>query len=222
MTNSIIVVEDDENQREFLAGLLSDNGYLVKSAESGTAALKLIEKITPDLVLLDLGLPDIGGETVFREIKKNYPQVSIILLTARGKSSDIVEGFKLGADDYIAKPYNDDELLARIEARLRSGGMRTKLTVADLKLDTKAFEVVRGNKKINLTPKEFKLLEYLIANKNQVLSREMILNRVWLYPEDIETRAVDVYIGYLRKKIDTGFKKKLIQSMRGYGYSIKE
>lgn len=220
MRNSIVLVEDDENQREFLAGLLTDRGYSVRTAENGTSALKLIEKVTPDLVLLDLGLPDIGGETVFSEIKKNYPQVPIVLLTARSKSSDIVEGFKLGADDYVAKPYNDDELLARVEARLRNKGSQAKLVVEDLELDTKNFEVKRGNKKINLTPKEFKLLEYLMSNKNQVLSREMILNRVWLYPEDIETRAVDVYIGYLRKKIDTGFGRKLINSKRGYGYSI--
>lgn len=220
MRNSIVLVEDDENQREFLAGLLTDRGYSVRTAENGTSALKLIEKVTPDLVLLDLGLPDIGGETVFSEIKKNYPQVPIVLLTARSKSSDIVEGFKLGADDYVAKPYNDDELLARVEARLRNKGSQAKLVVEDLELDTKNFEVRRGNKKINLTPKEFKLLEYLMSNKNQVLSREMILNRVWLYPEDIETRAVDVYIGYLRKKIDTGFGRKLINSKRGYGYSI--
>lgn len=145
-----------------------------------------------------------------------------MLLTARSKSSDIVEGFKLGADDYVAKPYNDDELLARVEARLRNRGAQVKLVVADLELDTKTFDVKKGSKKINLTHKEFKLLEYLMSNKNQVLSREMILNRVWLYPEDIETRAVDVYIGYLRKKIDTGISKKLIQSRRGYGCSIGE
>lgn len=216
----IVVVEDNENQREFLEGFLTGEGYSVRTVADGTNALKLTESVEPDLVILDLGLPDIAGETVFSELRKSYPDLPVVILTARDRESDVIAGFKLGADDYVTKPYNAEELLARIRARLKHTAS-TKLRVADLEFDTKKFEVRRAGRKINLTPKEFKLLEYLVANRGQVLSREMILSRVWLYSPDMETRAVDVYIGYLRKKIDSAFDKKLIISVRGFGYMIK-
>jgi DNA-binding response OmpR family regulator len=130
----------------------------------------------------------------------------------------------LGADDYVTKPFVADELLARITARLRnqSSVKDNKLVVGDLVLDNKTFEVQRGETSIQLTPQEFKLLEYLMNNKGRILTREMILNRVWLYSPDIETRVVDVYMGYLRKKIDQDFDKKLLHSVRGFGYMIKD
>lgn len=221
MLATVILVEDDENQREVLQKLLIDEGYTVHSVGTGSAALKLFEEFKPDIALVDLGLPDVSGESVFVEIKKLYPDLPVILLTARGTSADIVEGFKLGADDYVAKPYNIDELLARIGARLSNGPTSSKLVVGDLELNDKTFEVKRAGKKIKLTPKEFKLLEYLMTNQGQVLTRDMILSRVWMYSPDMQSRAVDVYIGYLKKKVDGGFGKKLIQSVRGYGYMIK-
>lgn len=221
MVSKILVVEDDAGIQEFLRELLLDNGYAVETALDGVAALNLIKKSQPDLVILDLGLPNVAGEAVCIEIRKKYPDLPIIILTAKDDVSDVVKGLNLGADDYITKPFVADELLARIRARLRHGE-DVKLQVADLELNNKTFEVKRGGKPIQLSPHEFKLLQYLISNKGRVLTREMILNRVWLYSYEVDTRVVDVYIGYLRKKIDSEFKKKLIHSVRGFGYMIKE
>lgn len=221
MLKKILVVEDDEEIRDFIIKLLRDNDYAPVGVGDGAAALKTFDKYLPDLVILDLGLPKVSGETVCLEIKKNYPQVPVILLTAQAQSADILYGFKLGADDYIAKPFVGAELLARIKARFGSAG-DDGLKIGDLELSTKTFEVKRGGKVIPLTQKEFELLHYLMINKGRVLTREMILNKVWLYSPDIESRVVDVYIGYLRKKIDGKHKKKLIHSSRGFGYSLKE
>ncbi|KKR51084.1 MAG: Two component transcriptional regulator, winged helix family [Candidatus Curtissbacteria bacterium GW2011_GWA1_40_16] len=222
MSSSVLIVEDDENQREVLIKLLVDDGFSVNSAGTGAEAIKFLEKFRPDIVLLDLGLPDISGETVLSASRKMYPDLPVIILTARGTSADVVSGFRLGADDYVSKPYNIDEILARIKARLNRLKTSDKLVVGDLEINEKTFEVRRAGRKITLTPKEFKLLEYLMVNKGQVLSRDMILSRVWMYSPDMETRAVDVYIGYLRRKVDKGFKKSLIQSVRGYGYMLRD
>lgn len=221
MTSKILVVEDDTNIQEYLKETLLESGYSVDSALNGITALNLVKKSLPDLVVLDLGLPDINGETICAEIKKKHPDLPIIILTAKGTTSDIVHGLDLGADDYLAKPFESKELLARIKARLRQKG-NTKLKVEELELDNTTLEVKRGSRKISLTPTEFKLLEYLMNNKGRVLSREMILNRIWLSSPDIETRVVDVYMGYLRKKIDADSPKQLIQSIRGFGYVIKD
>lgn len=221
MVNKILVVEDDQSIQEFLKEYLLDNGYAVDTASDGVQALNSLKKAQPDLVLLDLGLPNVTGEAVCLEIRKKYPDLPVIILTAKDDVSDIVRGLNLGADDYITKPFVSEELLARIKARLRHGE-DVKLQVADLELNNKTFEVKRSEKLIQLSPHEFKLLQYLISNKGRVLTREMILNRVWLYSYEVDTRVVDVYIGYLRKKIDSDFKKKLIHSVRGFGYMIKE
>lgn len=224
MTNStILIVEDDPGIRKYLEEVLIENRFAVQSTGEGTTALKLLESIQPDLVLLDLKLPDIAGETICREIAKHYPGTAVIILTAKDTTSDIVEGLDLGADDYMTKPFTAEELVARIKARLRSkGNTDTVLKVADLELNVKTYFVARAGKEVKLTPQEFKLLTYLMANKNQVLTREMILNRIWEHSQDVETRVVDVYIGYLRKKIDLSGKKKLIQSLRGFGYIMKD
>jgi DNA-binding response OmpR family regulator len=220
---TILIVEDDPGVQKYLKELLLDNSYSVQVAPDGVAALNSIKRLAPDLVILDLGLPNMSGEAVCMEIRKNYPDLKIIILTAKDSISDIVQGLDLGADDYMTKPFVADELLARIKARLRDqGGTDTKLTVDDLELDGKTLEVKRKGELIQLTPQEFKLLQYLMSNQGRILTREMILNRVWLYSPDIETRVVDVYMGYLRKKIDNGYDKKLIQSVRGFGYMIKE
>jgi DNA-binding response OmpR family regulator len=223
MINTILVVEDDKSLQEYLKELLLDNNYSVKVATDGVAALKLIKKTQPDLILLDLGLPNVSGETVCLEVRKNFPDIPVVILTARDSVSDVVRGLDLGADDYITKPFAADELLARVKARLRGyDSLSAKMKVADLEIDNKTYEVRRGGKLIDLTPQEFKLLQYLIHNKGRVLTRDMILNRIWLYSPDIETRVVDVYMGYLRKKIDGKAKKKLLRSIRGFGYMIKE
>ncbi len=223
MVNKILVVEDDLGLQKYLKELLLNNQYSVQVASEGVTALNSIDKLPPDLVVLDLGLPDISGESVVKEVRKKHPELPVIILTAKDAVSDIVEGLNLGADDYITKPFVADELLARIKARFRRDkATDTKLKVDDLELDEKTMEVRRDNKLVQLTPQEFKLLEYLMRNKGGILTRDMILNRVWLYSQDIETRVVDVYMGYLRKKIDNGYKKRLLHSIRGFGYMIKE
>jgi|SRR3989344_4630781 len=223
MAKTILVVEDDSGVQKYLKELLLDNGFGVQTAPDGISALNSIAKLAPDLVILDLGLPNMTGEAVCQEIRKKYPDLPVIILTAKDGVPDIVQGLSLGADDYVTKPFVADELLARIKARLRSNGFTdTRLKVADLELDDKTMEVKRDNKNIQLTPQEFKLLQYLMNNKGRILTREMILNRVWLYSQDIETRVVDVYMGYLRKKIDNSHPKKLIHSVRGFGYMVKD
>jgi DNA-binding response OmpR family regulator len=145
----------------------------------------------------------------------------VIILTAKDNIQNIVEGFNLGAEDYITKPFDNEELLARIKARLKNNQTGI-LKVADLKLNTQTKEVSRQDKLIDLTKTEFNLLKYLLTNKNQVLSRDMILNHVWGYQDETNTRVVDVYIGYLRKKIDQEFDPKLIHSVRGFGYMLSD
>ena len=223
MTDMVLIVEDDKGLQKYLRELLLDNGYAVQTASDGVSALESLTKSEPDVVVLDLGLPSISGEAVCQEIRKHNKNLPIIILTAKDGITDIVQGLNLGADDYITKPFVADELLARIKARLRKNGdNEAVLKIADLELNTQTMEVRRAEKIIQLTPQEFKLLQYLMSNKGRILSREMILSRIWLYSADVETRVVDVYIGYLRKKIDTGFSKKLIHSIRGFGYVVKE
>lgn len=220
--NKILVVEDDQTIREGIASFLSDNNFIVESVGDGAAALDSVKKKTPDLVILDLGLPKISGESVVQEIKKLFPNLPVIILTAKNQKTDILSGFSLGADDYISKPFDLEELMARISVRLKADNNGI-IEVEDLVLDPQAVRVTRGGKEIQLTPHEFKLLHYLLVNRGRVLSREMILNRVWKYSMDVDTRVVDVYIGYLRRKIDNNsYKKKLISSIRGFGYIIKD
>ena len=220
MTYKILVVEDDKNIREYLEGSLKENGYVVKSTADGAIALKYAKENKVDLVVLDLGIESITGETVCAELKKMTPTLPIIILTARNTTNDIVHGLDIGADDYMSKPFETDELLARIRSRLKQKSTPV-LEVDDLMVDTTTFQVKRQEKPIHLTATEFKLLEYLMINQGIVLSREAILDHIWLYSPDVETRVVDVYIGYLRKKIDEGHTKKLIQCIRGFGYSIR-
>ncbi|MCL5970904.1 MAG: response regulator transcription factor [Patescibacteria group bacterium] len=220
MKNKILIIEDNKDLQFSLKTFLLENNFLVEQAFGGATGLQKIENSLPDLVILDLGLPDIDGESVCLRLKKDYEDLPVIILTARNTPKDTVKGFNLGADDYIPKPFDLDELLSRIKARLKQTSS-SKLVVADLTLNSKTFEVTRAGKIISLTPTEFRLLEYLLLNKGKVLSREVILNRVWSYEADVETRVVDVYIGYLRKKIDSPFKTKLISCIRGFGYTIK-
>ncbi len=222
MVRTILVVEDDSALQKYLKDLLTENGYSVKTINDGIQTLNSLSKFIPDVIILDLGLPKMSGESVCVEIRKKYPEIKIIILTAKDKSTEIIHGLNLGADDYMTKPFSADELLARIKARLRSGDdIINELKINGLELNSDTFAVKRDGKAIQLTPQEFKLLQYLMKNKDRILTREMILNRIWLYSTEVETRVVDVYIGYLRKKIDAGFSKKLIHSIRGFGYMIK-
>lgn len=223
MTETILIVEDQKELQTYLKEFLVDNDYLVLTASDGISALNMISKSQPDLVLLDLGLPNMSGESVCLEIRKKWPDLKVIILSARNDTLDIVKGLNLGADDYVTKPFQLEELLARIKVRFRQNTKHsTKRSVADLDLDLETHEVKRGKELITLSPTEFKLLDYLMANKGKVITREMILNKIWAASPDIETRSVDIYIGYLRKKIDEGHKQKLIHSIRGFGYIVKE
>lgn len=218
-----MVIEDDNDIRKYINTLLLDIGYSVVEAPDGVKALDLVESRRPDLVILDLGLPKLSGESVMTEIRKKFPDLPVIILTAKDDVTDIVKGLNLGADDYITKPFKGEELIARIKARLRHLEHNgTSLKVADLELNTKTFEVKRGDRIISLSHKEYELLQYLMINAGRVLTRDMILQRIWLTADYIEPRVVDVYIGYLRKKIDQNSKKLLINTVRGFGYVIKE
>ncbi len=219
----ILIVEDDLDFQSYLSQILKSNGYTTKATAKGIQALEMITDHQPDLIILDLELPDMQGEGVCQEITKDYPEIPIIMLTAKSSISEKVNGLNLGADDYITKPFIPEEFLARIKARLRhKTSSDTILKIADLTLDTQKIEVKRNNQKITLSPQEFKLLEYLMQNQGIVLTREMILSRIWDNPMEVETRVVDVYIGYLRKKIDANHQKPLIHSTRGFGYSLHE
>lgn len=217
----ILVVEDDQTIRELIRDFLVEHNYLVDTASDGVEALEITKKQQPDVVVLDLALPKLTGESVCKEMKRLYPQMPVIILTAKNRTDDVLSGFKLGADDYIGKPFEIEELLARIRSKLKNVEQE-KLQIEDLVLDTKSVTVTRSGEKILLSPHEFKLLHYLMINKGKVLSREMILNRVWQYSFDIDSRVVDVYIGYLRRKIDAKYEKKLIESVRGFGYVMKD
>lgn len=223
MVHKILIIEDDKDLQESLKELFVEAGYFVKTASDGVEALRQISNNEFDLVILDLGLPVMSGESVCLEVRRKFPEMRIIILTARDTTPDIISGLNLGADDYITKPFVVDELLARVKARLRfRGNNDQKLKIADLELDSTTYEVRRGGKDLKLTPQEFKLLQYLMSNKGRVLTRDSILNKVWVYSQDVDTRVVDVYMGYLRKKIDRGSKKELLHSVRGFGYMIKE
>jgi len=219
----VVVIEDDKDFRDYLKNILTNNGFVTQPFSKGSEAINFLESHQTDLVILDLTLPDMTGEAVCMEIRKLLPGLPIIMLTAKISVNEKIEGFNLGADDYITKPFIPDEFLARVRARLRDkNGGQNILQVGDLELDKSKIEVMRAGRVIKLRPTEFKLLEFLMSNPGTVLSREMILNRVWSYGLEIESRVVDVYMGYLRKKIDASTTKKLIHSVRGFGYTIKE
>ncbi len=223
MATKLLIVEDNNALQGVLSKILQDEGFVTEVTSSGSEALAKIEKMPPGLVLLDLGLPDIQGESVLKKIRENYPRLPVVILTAKSKPQEIAEGLNLGADDYLAKPFAVEELLARINARIKGGGNKKDfLRVGNLALDLSRMTAKRGSREINLTKTEFELLKLLLENTGRVLTREMILNHVWAYSTEVETRVVDVYIGYLRYKIDSGFKKKLIQNKRGFGYLIDD
>jgi len=222
MNKNILVVEDDNSIRNYLKELLSDRGYVVTQASSGIKALELLEKSQIDLALLDLTLPDISGETICQECRKRFPEVKIIILTAKEGVQNIVHGLQMGADDYITKPFTIEELLARIQARLRSAETQAEIIkIKDLEINSQIYTVTKKGKQIDLTPQEFKLLHFLAINKNKVMTRDIILSKIWFFSPEVDTRVVDVYIGYLRKKIELPSEQKIITSVRGFGYMLK-
>lgn len=226
--DKILVIEDEKKIARIITMELEYEGYEVHAEHAGEQGLEKVLAGKWDLVLLDVMLPEISGLEILRRIRNTSVNVPVILLTARDSIPDKVTGLDLGANDYMTKPFQIEELLARIRASLRISKMQMKqeqekiLQVDDLQVFVKSYSVKRANIDIELTPREFELLLYLMENKNIVLSREQILNHVWGYDFMADTNVVDVYIRYLRKKIDYEFEKQLIQTIRGIGYVIKD
>ena len=221
----ILIVEDEKQMADFINLELKHEGYDVDICYDGEQGYENALKTTYDIILLDIMLPKINGMEVCRRlrIKKDTP---IIMLTAKGDITDKVNGLDIGADDYLTKPFEIEELLARIRVILRRKSQATNqskvIQVANLKLDLEKKQVTRDGKNIELTKKEYELLEYLMKNNGIVISREKIIESVWDYDFVGDTKIVDVFIRYLRSKIDDEYDKKLINTVRGFGYVIQE
>ncbi|PWL94240.1 MAG: DNA-binding response regulator [Clostridiales bacterium] len=220
----ILVCEDQRDLNKITVKHLTAEGYSVDSCYDGEEALAFIDMAEYDAVVLDIMMPKKDGISVLKEMRSAGNNTPVIFLTAKDSIEDRVSGLDSGANDYLIKPFSFDELLARIRAMTRksSGNLSNIFTAADLTLDTSAHTVYRAGKEITLSAKEFSLLEYLLRNKGRVLTRDMIENNIWNFDYEGGTNAVDVYIRYLRKKIDDAFEPKLIHTVRGSGYVLKE
>jgi two-component system OmpR family response regulator len=221
----LLVVDDEPSIRELLTASLRFAGFEVLPAADGAEALKLAEQHRPDLVVLDIMLPDLDGFTVTRKLRERGRDVPVVFLTARDETSDKVMGLTVGGDDYVTKPFSLEEVVARIRAVLRRTGVggapdTGRLVFHDLELDEDSHEVRRGGKLIDLSPTEFKLLRYLLLNPNRVLSKAQILDHVWAYDFNGEAGIVESYISYLRRKVDA-VEPALIHTRRGVGYVLR-
>lgn len=223
---NVLIVEDEQKLSRVLQLELNYENYTTEVANNGKQALELLESKKWDLVLLDIMLPELSGMEVLRRFRRNDTTTPIILLTARDQVHDKVSGLDLGANDYVTKPFQIEELLARIRVHLRkqtaAASSGDYLAVGDLQVDINTREVKRESQQIELTPREFDLLIYLMKNKNIVLTRDQLIEQVWGYDYFGDTNVVDVYIRYLRQKIDKGFEYTYINTVRGVGYTIKE
>lgn len=223
----ILIVEDEEKIARVLTLELGHEGYEVRHVTNGREGWNVAQQEKWDLILLDIMLPELNGIEVLRRIRQADPSIPIILLTARDSVPDIVSGLDYGANDYVTKPFSIEELMARIRSLLRQKKIvesqsSPTLEIADLSLDTRTREVRRGQRTIELTTKEYELLHFLLINQGSALSREQILSDVWGYEFIGDTNTVDVYIRYLRQKIDKDFEPKLIHTIRGVGYVLKD
>ncbi|QOC90515.1 response regulator transcription factor [Micromonospora craniellae] len=221
----LLVVEDDPNILELLSASLRFAGFDVATATSGSAALNAARDHRPDLVVLDVMLPDLDGFEVIRMMREGGTRTPVVFLTARDATDDKIRGLTLGGDDYVTKPFSLEELTARIRAVLRrtSSGEQApaRLTFADLELDEETHEVYRAGQRVQLSPTEFKLLRYLMLNANRVLSKAQILDHVWNYDFRGDDNIVESYISYLRRKVDTT-EPRLIHTLRGVGYVLRK
>jgi len=220
----ILVIEDEKKVANFIKRGLEEDGYAVTIVTDGAEGLKQSLSGDFSLVVMDRMLPKKDGISIISELRAAGKQVPILMLTARGSTEDIVSGLDAGADDYLTKPFAFAELVARVRALVRRSEQDrgAEIVFADLRLDPVSHKVWRGGKEIDLTAKEYGLLEYLVRNPNTVLSRAMIAEHVWDYAFDSFTNIIDVYINYLRKKIDKDYSVKLIHTVRGQGYILKE
>jgi two-component system copper resistance phosphate regulon response regulator CusR len=223
--SQVCLVEDEQKVAAFICKGLEEHGYKVKTAKNGGEAKTLIATEDFDLLILDIMLPDINGIELCRQIRITNTQTPILILSALEQVQNKVAGLKAGADDYLIKPFHFSELLARIEALLRRQKIVVKedhtLVFDDLKLDTWSNVAERAGNQITLTAKEFTLLELFMRNPNKILSREFIAEQVWGIDFDTGTNFIDVYVNYLRKKIEKGFAKKLIHTVIGMGYTLR-
>ena len=219
MTHKILVVDDDDALREMVGLVLSSNGYQPVFASDGISAVEVFKQSSPDLVLLDIMLPGQSGIDVCNQIRA-VSGVPIIMLTAKGDTEDVVVGLEAGADDYVVKPHNGAELVARVRARLRPlTDDAAVVAIGPLSLDPKSSEVKRGEEPVSLTPLEFKLLHTLASKPQQVFSREMLLEQVWGYQYKADTRLVNVHVQRLRSKVeDDPENPKIVMTVRGHGY----
>ena len=218
----ILVVDDERAVRESLRRALALEGYEVDLAEDGEMALESVRRAEPDALILDVLMPGIDGLEVSRRLRRGGSKVPILMLTARDAVENRVEGLDAGADDYVTKPFALEELLARVRALLRRTGAGEVMRFADLELDPSTRQVTRDGEPIELTRTEFALLELLMLNPRQVLTRTVIFERVWGYDFGYASNSLDVYIGYLRRKTEAGGRPRLIQTVRGVGYALRE
>ncbi|MGW3659341.1 response regulator transcription factor [Streptomyces sp. NPDC005151] len=221
----VLVVDDEPDLTEVLAGALSGEGWQVRTAADGASALATAREFRPDAVVLDWMLPDLDGLRVLRELRREAREVCVLFLTARDAVEDRIAGITAGGDDYVTKPFSLEEVLARLRGLLRRAGMagapgRHRLTVGELTMDEEAREVRRGGAVVELSRTEFELLRFLMRNPRRVLSKEQILDRVWAYDFGGRAHVVELYISYLRKKIDAG-RAPMIHTVRGVGYVLK-
>ncbi len=223
MGAKILIVEDDEGILKFLRRSLELEGYEVETATDGRSGLQLAQQSAPDLIILDWMLPGMDGLEVCRRLRLSGHKVPILMLTARDALSDRVRGLDEGADDYLTKPFETDELLARMRALLRRVGPSrpTVYRFADLTLDTGTRQARRGQRVIELTNKEYELLELFLRHPRQVLSRDLIYDRVWGYDFGGESNIIEVYVRYLRQKLEAGGEPRLIHTVRGVGYVLR-
>jgi two-component system OmpR family response regulator len=221
----VLVVDDEPNLAELLTSALRYEGWDVSTALDGQTAIKLARENEPDVVVLDIMLPDLDGISVLRRIRQTAPYLPVLFLTARDAVEDRVAGLTAGGDDYVTKPFSLEEVVARIRALLRRSGAATAqrdstITVGDLVMDEDAHEVLRAGQEVHLTATEFELLRYLMRNAKRVLSKAQILDRVWQYDFGGQANIVELYISYLRRKIDAGHEP-MIHTLRGVGYVLK-
>jgi two-component system, OmpR family, response regulator len=217
----VLIVDDEENIRFLVGSALELAGFETAVAETGRQALQAVEAFRPDVVVLDVMLPDVDGFTVFQRLRDRGSSTQVIFLTARDATEDRVRGLTIGGADYQIKPFAVAELVARVRLRLQETDSATRtLRCADLDLDTEAHRVTRAGEIVHLSPTEYKLLHYLLLNTGRVLSRTQILDHVWSYDFDGDSSVVDTYISYLRRKIDRA-DPKLIHTIRGIGFSLR-
>jgi DNA-binding response OmpR family regulator len=219
----VLVVEDDEEIAQVLQRSLRIEGYDVKLAEDGVRALEEAHAFLPDIVVLDLGLPRLDGIDVAKRLREDGDDVPILILTARDALDSRVEGLDVGADDYLVKPFERQELLARLRAMLRRRPPRgmAPLRVGDLMLNPDTHEVSRGDRRIELTQREFELLEYLMRNERLVISRQKLLDEVWGYDPFSITNTIEVFVSNLRRKLEAGGEPRLLHTVRGAGYVLR-